>query len=182
MGSALEFAAIRHAQQFIDEQWNPLRRMDMPWSVVDAVWETIDEFADDVVMNYANADDDLDSADECVAWGARENVLGRAKAELRRTAGVRPDAYSIRKDVRSILILEIEDSHPLSEDKILRIAEFRTELDMHGWELVLIVCDRYGTNPRELCVPTLAGAIAQYERDRIARGGKREQRKEVPLQ
>lgn len=64
--------------------------------------------------------------------------------------GIYPDAHKIMAEDKTILVYEIEDTHPLPIDKIKRYAELWFDLDSCDWSFVVIVMDRYGQNPREI--------------------------------
>ena len=61
----------------------------------------------------------------------------------------RADLYYIDADEHMLYFFEIEDTHPLSEEKLWKIQDwFDTTGSCDGWYGRLIVTDRYGRNPR----------------------------------
>ena len=61
-----------------------------------------------------------------------------------------PDLWQIDRESRMIHLLEIEDTHPLSNDKIGLIHKYWWDMDAYSWDIKLTVFDRYGLNPRPL--------------------------------
>lgn len=74
--------------------------------------------------------------------------------------GIIPDAYKIDHDNQCIWIYEIEDTNPLTLDKLVLITDIFWLFDWLSWNTRLIVYDRYGENPRELNLLDYSGAIA----------------------
>jgi hypothetical protein len=50
----------------------------------------------------------------------------------------------------NFVAFEIEDQHTLSAEKLWRYCDLFDTLDFYGMGLLLIVCDRYGHNQRQL--------------------------------
>ena len=61
-----------------------------------------------------------------------------------------PDLWWIDEPERAIHLYEIEDTHPLTEEKLLLLEQYWWHMDALDWELTLTVFDRYGLNPRPL--------------------------------
>ena len=61
-----------------------------------------------------------------------------------------PDLWSIDVGTQTIQILEIEDTHPLSQDKLRLLHDWWWAMDALNWDVTLTVFDRYGLNPRAL--------------------------------
>jgi len=78
-----------------------------------------------------------------------------------------PDLWRIDSDRRKIYLYEIEDTHPLSNEKLSKLHDYWWDLDAEGWLLYLTVFDRYGLNPREIDLTEFAfGMIPVMERKR----------------
>lgn len=63
---------------------------------------------------------------------------------------VRPDLFEIDETKKLIRLFEIEDTHPLPNEKMQILYEWWWALDCEGLELELFVSDRYGHNLRKL--------------------------------
>lgn len=61
-----------------------------------------------------------------------------------------PDAYLIDESARTAYLFEIEDTNPLSADKLRKLSEIWWRLDCIGWELRVFLIDRYLTCWRSL--------------------------------
>ena len=61
-----------------------------------------------------------------------------------------PDLWWIDDENKTIHLYEIEDTHPLTEDKLLLLHTFWWNMDGISWDVKLVVFDRYGKNPRPL--------------------------------
>lgn len=61
-----------------------------------------------------------------------------------------PDLWWIDESNRAIHLYEIEDTHPLTEEKLLLLERYWWHMDALDWDLKLTVFDRYGLNPRSL--------------------------------
>ena len=61
-----------------------------------------------------------------------------------------PDLFEIDRDKKVIRLFEIEDTHPLTNEKLELLVEWWGALDFHSIELELFVTDRYGFNIRKL--------------------------------
>lgn len=59
-----------------------------------------------------------------------------------------PDLYAIHNNC--LLIIEIEDTNPLSKDKLLEYGEFCDALDFYDMEMELYSVNRYGGNPYKI--------------------------------
>ena len=80
-----------------------------------------------------------------------------------------PDLWHIDAKEHVIHLFEIEDTHPLQNDKIALIHNYWWDMDAYGWEVRLIVFDRYGLNPRPLDLTDYAfhmiGVLRREKRD-----------------
>ncbi len=62
-----------------------------------------------------------------------------------------PDLYEINRDEKEIILYEIEDTHPISSDKLNRIERGMCDVDCYAfWDLQIFVTDRYGLNLRRV--------------------------------
>ena len=61
-----------------------------------------------------------------------------------------PDLWWIDAENQTVHLFEIEDTHPLSQEKLLLLHNYWWHMDAISWNLTLIVFDRYGLNPRPL--------------------------------
>jgi hypothetical protein len=62
-----------------------------------------------------------------------------------------PDLYEINSDERQIIIYEIEDTHPISPEKLDLIRHWMWGIDCYTpWDLLIFVTDRYGLNLRRV--------------------------------
>ena len=61
-----------------------------------------------------------------------------------------PDLFEIDADNKIIRLFEIEDTHPLTNEKLEILIEWWSALDGHGINLELFVTDRYGFNIRKI--------------------------------
>ena len=61
-----------------------------------------------------------------------------------------PDLWWIDEPKKAIHLYEIEDTHPLTEEKLLLLERYWWHMDAIDWDLTLTVFDRYGLNPRFL--------------------------------
>lgn len=68
---------------------------------------------------------------------------------------IRPDLYEIDEADKLIRLFEIEDTHPLSDSKLHKLAFWWWSLDSYGFELELFVTDRYGHNLRKIDLAAL---------------------------
>lgn len=65
------------------------------------------------------------------------------------TPPFRADLYFIDAEEHMLYFFEIEDTHPLTKDKLEKIQDwFDSTGSCDGWYCRLIVTDRYGLNPR----------------------------------
>lgn len=83
-------------------------------------------------------------------------------------APIRPDAHHMEAffgDGTSICILEIEDTHPLTKEKLRLLCELWHGLYLaDGPELKVFVADRYGMSVRQLPLKSLRdGFVSQEE-------------------
>lgn len=71
-----------------------------------------------------------------------------------------PDGIAIDRENRIAYFIEIEDSHPLSEDRLDLYGRAFWHLDSVYWQLKLITADRYGNpnKPTDLAAWTAAKA------------------------
>ena len=76
--------------------------------------------------------------------------------QFRNLFNLLPDLFSFDEDTGTIVLHEIEDTHPLENTKIMRILRAFNYLDAESLGLRLFVYDRYGMNKRELDLPQLA--------------------------
>ena len=72
-----------------------------------------------------------------------------------------PDAHALREP-NNIVIYEIEDTHPISVDKLKKILS--TWMGMHDKSLSfqLFIVDRYGHTEKELDLDTLERCIYEF--------------------
>src|ERR1051325_2279125 len=61
-----------------------------------------------------------------------------------------PDLWWIDKEADTIHLFEIEDTHPLTQDKLALVHNYWWDMDAISWKVELTVFDRYGLNPRSL--------------------------------
>ncbi|RYZ20060.1 MAG: hypothetical protein EOO16_17970 [Chitinophagaceae bacterium] len=61
-----------------------------------------------------------------------------------------PDAYLIDKSACTVYLFEIEDTNPLTADKIRKLSEIWFRLDSIDWEMRVFLVDRYLTSWRSL--------------------------------
>lgn len=66
------------------------------------------------------------------------------------TLGFTPDAFKVDSENRQVTLFEVEDSHKLSIRKLSIIVNLWWILDDIGWDLHLIVVDRYATDRKEI--------------------------------
>lgn len=61
-----------------------------------------------------------------------------------RKCNIVPDAWIMDEHARSIGIFEVEDTNPISKDKMEKIISWHWALNSIGWKLNLCVVDRWG--------------------------------------
>lgn len=61
-----------------------------------------------------------------------------------------PDAFLIDKSASTVYLFEIEDTHPLTADKLRKLSEIWFRLDSIEWEMRVFLVDRYLTSWRSL--------------------------------
>jgi hypothetical protein len=61
-----------------------------------------------------------------------------------------PDLWWIDATSQTIHLYEIEDTHPLSQDKLCLLHDWWWDMDAINWMVTLTVFDRYGLNARSL--------------------------------
>lgn len=61
-----------------------------------------------------------------------------------------PDAYLINHQDEEVLIVEVEDTHPLTSEKLTRLINFYWWLDGLSWKFRVFTTDRYGQNQTEI--------------------------------
>lgn len=61
-----------------------------------------------------------------------------------------PDAYLIDELAKTAYLFEVEDTNPLSADKLRKLSEIWWRLDSIGWEMRVFLIDRYLTCWRSL--------------------------------
>jgi len=61
-----------------------------------------------------------------------------------------PDAYLIDQQAKTAYLFEVEDTNPLSADKLRKLSEIWWRLDSIGWEMRVFLIDRYLTCWRSL--------------------------------
>jgi len=54
-----------------------------------------------------------------------------------------PDAYLIDSDRKVVYLFEVEDTHPLTADKLRKLSEMWFRLDSIDWEMRVFLIDRY---------------------------------------
>ena len=79
-----------------------------------------------------------------------EDLRADESGKRKRRIAFVPDAFKIDRESHEVIIYEIEDAHPLSIQKFYRIMEVWELLDGVGWDLRLIVTDRYVAKRGEL--------------------------------
>ena len=87
----------------------------------------------------------------CQAVGRTNNPIDQT--ELEELVGqhrVIPDAYLIDDPKKTAYLFEIEDTNPLTADKLRKLSEIWWRLDCIGWELRVFLIDRYLTCWRAL--------------------------------
>lgn len=72
-------------------------------------------------------------------------IMGDEKDWPTRISKVLPDAHRVNLEEKILAVYEVEDTHFLTEDKILDYAELMDILwSEYGWDMNLITVDRYG--------------------------------------
>jgi len=66
------------------------------------------------------------------------------------TLGFIPDAFKVDSENREVTLFEVEDFHKLSIRKLSIIVNLWWILDDIGWDLHLIVVDRYATDRKKI--------------------------------
>jgi hypothetical protein len=61
-----------------------------------------------------------------------------------------PDLWFIDEKERSVRLIEIEDTSPITPRKLNELIDFFWAMDNENWAVEVVVFDRYGLNPREL--------------------------------
>ncbi|MAS96144.1 MAG: hypothetical protein CMO55_23325 [Verrucomicrobiales bacterium] len=61
-----------------------------------------------------------------------------------------PDAFVIKEDEEEVWVIEIEDTHPLTTEKLRRLIDFYWWLDGYCWDLRVFTANRYGQNKSEI--------------------------------
>jgi hypothetical protein len=67
-----------------------------------------------------------------------------------------PDLWYVDPGNRDIHIFEIEDTSPLTSEKLTRLVDFWWSMDNEGWDVKVVVFDRYGLQPRIINVQRAA--------------------------
>lgn len=67
----------------------------------------------------------------------------------------RPDGWWADLVNKRLFVIEVEDTHPMSREKLRAYADMFITLDCIEWELLLIITDRYG-KPQERPVDLFA--------------------------
>lgn len=84
-----------------------------------------------------------------------------SEAEIReiwteKKPGFLPDLFEFNEQAMELRIYEIEDTHPLTGDKLFEIADFWFGVDDETqWRVRLFVTDRYGLSEREIDLPEI---------------------------
>jgi hypothetical protein len=78
---------------------------------------------------------------------------------FRRIFDLRPDLFSFDDADGQIVLHEIEDTHPIPHEKLVKILRAFDYLDAESLTLRLFVYDRYGLNKRELNIPLLTTMV-----------------------
>ncbi len=77
-----------------------------------------------------------------------------------------PDLWWIDEPNKAIHLYEIEDTHPLTEEKLFLLERYWWHMDAIDWDLTLTVFDRYGLNPRPLDLTNYAmGMLSVIRRE-----------------
>lgn len=66
------------------------------------------------------------------------------------TLGFVPDAFKVDSENQEVTLFEVEDFHKLSIQKLSKIVDLWWILDDIGWNLQLIVVDRYATDRKKI--------------------------------
>lgn len=90
--------------------------------------------------------------------------------------GLVPDGYWIDEEDMVLHLIEVEDTNPLKDAKILRINELMWVLDSLSWNLRVHVTDRYGMSIRTLDFAFFSTFEDEYWRDVEAEQAKRDRR------
>ncbi|MCM2275917.1 MAG: hypothetical protein NDI75_14100 [Candidatus Didemnitutus sp.] len=61
-----------------------------------------------------------------------------------------PDLWKIDRENKTIHLYEVEDTHPLTQKKLMQLHDYWWAMDAISWTVTLTVFDRYGVNPRVL--------------------------------
>ena len=61
-----------------------------------------------------------------------------------------PDLWRIDRSKKAIHLFEIEDTHPLTQTKLMQLHDYWWAMDAISWMVTLTVFDRYGMNARVL--------------------------------
>lgn len=80
------------------------------------------------------------------------------------TLGFTPDAFKVDSEGREITLYEVEDSHRLTIRKLSIIVNLWWVLDDIGWDLRLILLDRYAASRKELDLRKWSFLMDQYPR------------------
>ena len=70
-----------------------------------------------------------------------------------------PDAYSLDPKNRVVTVFEVENTNPLSDEKLGRLIQAWFVLDSISWDLLVMTCDRWGNETG--LVPLMDGYYAQ---------------------
>lgn len=75
-----------------------------------------------------------------------------------------PDAYLVDEKKEEVWVIEVEDTHPLTLEKLQRLINFYWWLDAYYWKLRVFTTNRYGQNLTE--IPLFAYHYAVESPDR----------------
>jgi len=84
-----------------------------------------------------------------------------------------PDAYFIDSEAKVVFLFEVEDTHMLSIDKLLKIVDAWRTLDSMLWKLKVFLVDRYLSNWRILPITELYYALLSPKKNKLSNSGNR---------
>lgn len=83
---------------------------------------------------------------------------------LRQTLGFTPGAFKVDSESQEVTLFEVEDFNKLSVQKLSTIVNLWWILDDIGWDLQLIVVDRYGIDRKKIDLLAWSILIDRYSR------------------
>lgn len=103
----------------------------------------------------------------------RAAVPNYAEEDFKFHLGAIPDAFLIDRDRKTVVLFEVEDSHPVSEQKMDIYVDLWWVLDWNEWDLVLVTLDRWGNYLTEF-------NLASYVAKKLVLDAKRNPQKRSP--